>query len=271
MTNKKPNKVYSVLRTIFSRVGKRKRFIICDFLVSLLFLISTFYSADAMIIFVPVIFLVVFFLTFIAILDDISQHELFTLFVHPIIFSLAFYFFYFFLPQRWLTRAPFLIIYAISMYAIMLSQNIFNVGVTKSLQLFRAAFSINYFFLTITAFISYSLIVSLRMNFLLNFAAVLLVTWPLSTHFLWTVEPKNQLEKATVLQGFFIAVLLGEMATVLSFIPVNQSIFALVLTSLFYSLSGLFQVYVQNVLFKERIREYLIVLAFVAVIFILSL
>lgn len=271
MTNKKPNKVYGVLRTIFSRVGKRKRFIICDFLLSLLFLISTFYSADAMIVFVPLIFFVVFILTFIAILDDISQHELLTLFIHPIIFSLAFYFFYFFLPQRWLTRAPFLIIYAISMYAIMLSQNIFNVGVTKSLQLFRAAFSINYFFLTITAFISYSLIISLRMNFLLNFTTVLLVTWPLSTHFLWTVEPKNHLDRATVLQGFFVAVLLGEIATVLSFIPVNQSIFALVLTSVFYSLSGLFQVYVQNVLFKERIREYLIVLAFVAVIFILSL
>jgi hypothetical protein len=154
---------------------------------------------------------------------------------------------------------------------ILLSQNIFNVGVTKSLQLFRAAFSINYFFLTITAFIAYSLIVSLRMNFLFNFLCVWLVTWPLTTHFLWTVEPKDHLDPVTVGQGFFIGILIAEIATVMSFMPVNQSIFALVLTAGFYSLSGLFQVYLQNVLFKERIREYIIVLVFVAAIFILSL
>src|SRR3989338_571797 len=115
MAQNKQNKLYKFIQGIFSRIGKRKRFIFADFLMSLLLLISTFYSADVIPIFIPIIVLVVFVLTFFAILEGISKHELFALFVHPVFFSIVFYVFYFFLPQRWLTRAPFIVMYGVSM------------------------------------------------------------------------------------------------------------------------------------------------------------
>jgi len=68
-----------------------------------------------------------------------------------------------------------------------------------------------------------------------------------------------------------ISMIMGQGGVVLSFIPVNQSIFALVLTSIFYSATGLFHIHIQEALFKERIREYIFVLGFALVVLILTL
>ncbi|OGK13829.1 hypothetical protein A3H80_01120 [Candidatus Roizmanbacteria bacterium RIFCSPLOWO2_02_FULL_37_19] len=262
---------YNFLFKIFSRVEKRQRFIISTFFLTLLFLSSTFFSFEQIYLFIPLIIVVVFALTFFSILEGISGHEWYTLFVHPIYFSIVFYLFYFFVPQRWLTRLPFVVIYTIAIYAILLSQNIFNVGASKSLQLFRAAFSVNYLFVTLSAFLSFSLIISLRMNFIFNFFAVLLACLPLTIQLLWSVAPSDKIKRELWKYAFIIALIIAEASVVFSFIPLNQSIFALILTAIFYSLVGLVQVYLQEALFKERIREYLIVLGFTTIIFILSL
>lgn len=268
---KKGGKIYNIFLKFFSRVEKRQRFIIATILLSFIVLGSTFFSFEEIIFFIPLIVLAVYGLTFFSILEGISRHEWLMLFLHPLYFTVAIYLFYFFLPQRWLTRLPFVIIYTIAIYAILLSQNIFNVGVSKSLQLSRAAFSVNYLFLTISSFISYSLILSLRANFLVNFGLIFLATFPLTLHFLWTISLDETINRTLISYSLVVSLILAELSALLSFVPVNQSIFALVLTSVFYSLNGLFQVYIQEVLFKERVREYLIVLGFSCVIFMLSL
>jgi hypothetical protein len=88
---------------------------------------------------------------------------------------------------------------------------------------------------------------------------------------LWSIEPTSKIEKKTVMQALFVALLIAEAGMVLSFIPMNQSIYALILTSLYYGLSGLVQVYLQGSFFKERIREYIFVFIFTFIIFVLGL
>lgn len=264
-------KLPNFLFKTFSRVEKRRRFIIATGLLTLLFLVTTFFSFEQIMIFIPLIFLIVYFMTYFSILEGISRHEWFMLFIHPVYFSILIYLFYFFLPQRWLTRLPFVVIYSVSIYAILLSQNIFNVGASKSLQLFRAAFSVNYLFLTLGSFLTYSLIISLRMNFLFNFIAIFLASLPLSIQLLWSVAPSDLVERHLWRYAMFSSLIIAETGVILSLMPLNQSIFALVLTAIFYSLNGLIQVYLQQALFKERVREYLIVLGFTAIIFVLSL
>jgi len=260
-----------LLEKFLERIGKRKRFIIATFGLTSLILLSSFFSFQDIYIFVPIILVVVYAATYFSILDGIDDHEWIMLFLHPVYLSIVFYLFYFFLPQRWLTRLPFIAMYTISIYAVMLSQNIFNVGVTKSLQLFRAAYSVNFLFLTISAFLTYSLIISLRMYFFLNFFLILLTTFPLAVHLLWSIEPKSKLEKSVIMQGLFIALIIAEAGMLLSFIPMNQAIYALILTSLYYGLCGLFQVYLQGSFFKERIREFVMVFIFTLIIFILGI
>ena len=193
------------------------------------------------------------------------------LFITPIFFTLSFYLFYFLFPMRWLTRLPFFIIYAISLYAILLSSNIFNVGIQKGLQLFRAAFSINFFYQVLIIFLILNVFFSFKTSYFFNTIVVFLFIFPLSLQFLWSVKPKIHLERQIVLFAIFTSLLLAELILVFSFVPIKTSIFALFIATCYYSLSGLIYSYLDERLFKETVREYLIVLGFVFVVVALSI
>lgn len=267
----KKKSLYPLFLQLFGRISKRRRFIIAATLLSGTVLFSTFFSFDEAFYFLILIVIMTYAATFFAILEGISGKEWLMLFIPSLYFTIVFYLFYFFLPQRWLTRLPFITIYAIFIYAILLSQNIFNVGATKSLQLFRAAFSVNYLLLTLSAFLNFSLILSFKLNFFLNFLMVFASTFPLILHFLWSVNPKDSIEKHIVQYSLLVSCMIGEAGAIFSFAPIDSPIFALLLTAVFYSIGGIFQSYLQERLFVERIREYLFVLGFVSVIVLLSL
>lgn len=262
---------YSLLVDKLSVIKKRRRFLLSSVLLTALITWSTFFGFENLSWTVPILVVVVYLATFFAILEGIDNQEWLTLFIHPVMFTVSFYLFYFFLPGRWLTRLPFAVIYSISIYAILLSQNIFNVGVDKSLQLFRAASSVNFLYLTITLFVSLSLLFSFHLNFLVNGVITFLLTLPVSLHFLWSVDPHSHLKKSVVKYAFFVSVVAGEMALLFSYVPINSLMFALLITSLFYSLSGLLQANMQGRMFPAVVREYVFVMCFISGIVLLSL
>lgn len=258
-------------KNLLHKIEKRQRLIVATTVLTLLFTTATFFSFEWAIVFVPIIAIMVYVLTYFGILEGITRHERLMLFIHPVYFSVMFYLFYFFVPQRWLTRLPFITIYMISVYALILSQNIFNVGVSKSLQLFRAAFSVNYLFITISSFLAYSLIISLRLHGLINLVLVFIASFPLVLHMLWSVDPLENIEKQTIMYTSVISLILAQMGMVLSYMPMNQSIFALILTSLLYGFTGLFSTHIQGALYHTKIREYMFVFGFTLVVLILTL
>lgn len=255
---------------LFIRIEKRRRFIISTMLLTLLMIVSTYFSFEAASFFVIPIIVLVYFLTYFSILEGITDKEWLMLFIPPLYFSVVFYLFYFFLPQRWLARAPFAVLYSISVYALLLSQNIFNVGVEKSLQLFRAAFSINYLFLTLTMFLATSLLFSLRLLFVVNGLLIFIMSLPLALHFVWSINPQEHVERSVFKHALVVSVILAQAVMVFSFIPITPSVFSLVVTALFYSLCGLLSAHLTSRLFRERIREYLFVLGAVFVITLLT-
>ena len=129
-----------------SRIDKRLRLVISVLILGLVMLISTFFNFDNAIFFLPVFIITTYFLSYFSLLEGIKKIGWFGLFLMPELITLFFYLFYFLFPGRWLTRLPFIFIYEISIYATLLCANIFNVGVEKNLQLYRAAFSINFFY-----------------------------------------------------------------------------------------------------------------------------
>lgn len=262
---------YNFFLNLFGRIEKRKRFVIGTFFLAFLVLISSFLTFNQVKYFVFFIAFSVYLTTFFSILEGISRIEWVMLFVLPVYFTVSFIFFYFLLPVRWLTRLPFVSLFTISIYAILLSSNIFNVGVEKSLQLFRAAFSVNFLFLTITAFLTFSLLLSFRLSFFFNFLLSLILIFPLSYQFLWTIDPKEKFSKELFKYSGLISLLIAELALFFSFVPIRPNIFALLLTATFYSLSGLFQAFLEERLFKSVIREYLIVFIGVLLIALVSI
>jgi len=253
------------------KVNKRLRFVIAALFLTFMMLFSTFFFFDKAIFFIPVLVVSTYLATYFAILEGIEKNEWVTLFIVPVILTVAFYSFYFLVPGRWLTRLPFILFYFVSIYAVMLTSNIFNVGVEKNLQLYRAAFSINFLYQTIVSFFIFNIIFSLKLNFFLNALICGGISVILSLQFFWTQKLKHYWEKEVLLFACFVGLIIFQTTMVLSFLPLNTAIFALSITALYYGLTGIIYNYLDQRLFKETIREYVFVLGFVLVILLLSI
>ncbi len=255
----------------FGQIEKRVRFVISTFCMIGLMLLTTFFLFDKFWAFLPILILAAYFFTFFSILDGIEKIEWFTLFLMPVLCTVAAYLFYFLFPARWITRIPFIVVYGFSMYAILLTSNIFNVGVDRSLQLYRAAFSVNYFYQTLITFLIFNVIFSFKQNFIINGVLVAAVLYPLSMQLMWSIKLKIHSEPYVKQYAFLISLLVGELAMGLSFVPVKSTIFALFLTACYYSLSGLLYHFADQKLFKQTVREYIFVAGFVGLIVFLSI
>lgn len=262
--------IISLFIRIFAKIDKRKRFIIATLFLSLLIFFSSFVSFNQLKYILPIIALFTYGATFFAILERINGIEWYMLFIHPVYFTILYDLFYFLLPIRWLTRIPFFGLYAIIIYALLLSSNIFNVDAAKSIQLFRVAFSVNFLLTTITAFFVFSVILSIRLYFLMDFVVITVFVLPIVLQFLWSVNPSTFFDQKLLKYALLISLFIGEIGLVFSFMPVRPIIFALFLTSYFYSMLGLFHAHITGRLFKERVREFLFVLVFVFIVTMLS-
>lgn len=257
--------------TWIEKIEKRTRFIISTVVLTLLLLVSTFFFFDRAWLFIPIFIVAAYVCTYFSIYEGISHIEWFTLFLMPILVTISFYFFYFLFPTRWITRIPFIIFYSISVYAMFLVSNIFNVGVEKSLQLYRAAFSVNYFYQSLMVFLFASLILSLKLNFFLGGLLFFVLGTVMATHLFWSIKLEMHWERHVVCLGLLVGFILFQVGILASFIPLQSSIMALLLSSVYYSVGGLVYLHLDERLFKETVREYLFVLIFVLGIVILTI
>lgn len=267
--------IYKKFLQIFEKkaikIEKRIRLVIAVIILSCTMVFSTFFYFDKAPIIVPVLFISSFLLTYIALLEDIEKAKWFGLFFTPVSLTIFSYLFYFLFPGRWLTRIPFIIIYAISLYAVLLCANIFNIGAEKNLQLYRAAFSVNFFYLTFLAFIIFNILLSLKSYFLLNMIIAGGVGFLLSLHLFWTIKLDKNLSNEVINYSLFVSIVLTELSALVGFIPLRVPIASLFLTASFYSLGGIVYNFIDKKLFKETIREYSFVWIFVLVILLLSI
>ena len=252
-------------------IEKRFRFVISTVILGSIMLLSTFFLFDKALIFILIFFVTSYLLSYFSLLEGIEGIELFTLFLMPILLTISFYLVYFLFPVRWLTRLPFMALYVVSFYAVLLCSNIFNVGVEKSLQLYRAAFSINFFYQAVVTFLFYNSLFSFKLYFIFNALVVFLISYLLSFQLLWSVKLELKYDKRIILQSILIAMLMAELALLGSFVPIKSTILALFLASSYYSLSGLIYNYIDQRLFKETVREYVSVWLIVLFITVLSL
>jgi hypothetical protein len=236
-----------------------------------LLLLTTFFDFDMVWVFVPVIVLTVYIFTFFAIFEGVNKIEWIVLFVMPLLFTVFAYFFYFLFPVRWLTRVPLIVTYGFSFYGILLTSNIFNVGVEKNIQLYRAAFSVNYLFQTLIVFLAMQVLMSFRQAFLINGLASFVIIFPIALQLLWSVKPQVRLEKSALFFALVISFIMMQVSMVLSFVPIRSTIYALVMTACYYSIAGLIYHLVDEKLFKQTIREYTFVMIFVGIIALLTI
>lgn len=252
-------------------IEKRIRLALAAIITSLVFLVSTFFFFDRAFFFLPVLCIVMYVSAYFALLEDIEKIELITLFIVPILFVISSYFFYFLFPVRWLTRLPFIILIGISVYALLLSSNIFNVGVEKNLQLYRAGFSVNYLFQTVIYFLFSIVVASFHWGFLANAFVLGILGFILSFQLYWSIKLDLIIKKEIIQYAAMTAFILGEGSILLSFLPIQSSIFGLVIAVGYYSVTGLTYLFIDERLFKHSLREYIFILFFIGIILVLSM
>lgn len=158
-----------------------------------------------------------------------------------------------------LVKIVFLAIFVVGFYAALLTANIYNVAAIRTIQLLRVAHSIGFLVTVATALFLFVVISALHLSSFLNFAAVFLVALPLSFQAIWSVNLEEKISLETRNFSLLTAVILGQVAWVLSFWPVGVSIFALFLTAIFYELVGIIQYHFGERLSPRIANEFVLV------------
>lgn len=216
------------------------------------------------------LFLTTYLLSAWGLYEDLAGAEWLTLFILPTMYACAISLFYFLLPVRWLTRLPMAIIFAVGIYAILLVENIYNVAAIRTIQLLRAAHSVGLLMTLFTVFLLLAIIFSLHLPFFWRFFLVFLVSLPLILQSLWAIRLEPKISRETVLYTIVITVIMGELAFVLSFWPIPVILEALFLTTIFYSLVGIVQQFLQERLFKRTQVEFIAVSVIVFILVLLT-
>src|SRR3989344_6363090 len=179
------------------------------------------------------------------------------LLILPTLFVLGLASFYFLLPVRWLTRLPVALIFGLSFYSLLLSQNVFNVAAIRTIPLFRAASTAAFLFTLITSFFLYNVIHAFNLAFYFNGLLVFLISFPLILQILWSIEMEDRISVSILAQSFILSLVLGELGLSLSFWPMQVTMRSLTLASAMYVLLGLITYELRNRLNRRVTWEYL--------------
>lgn len=164
----------------------------------------------------------------------------------------------------------YLALFAIGYYATLLTANIYNVAAVRTIQLLRVAHSIGFLMATFSALLFYLCLGSLHLSAYLNLGLVMLLTAPLAFATNWSVGLEPRLEKRTVIYSLISALILGQIAWVLSFWPISLSLFAIFLAAIFYELTGIVQFLFGERLDKRLINESVLVAAGILILLIFT-
>lgn len=201
-----------------------------------------------------------------ALRDDLHTVEWLTLLTLPTLFTAAVALFYFLLPARWLTRVPFVMLYAVGMYALLLTENIYNVAVDRTIALLRAAHSVGFLLTLVTYFLLVQTVMAFRFSFYTNALCISAVSLLLAVQSLWSAELDTKINRRVSRFSFLIGIVLGELAWMLSFLPTQSTLKVLFLTTGFYGLVGMGQQYLIEKLYKKTVIEFFTLCSIVFII-----
>lgn len=177
----------------------------------------------------------------------------------PFFFTVSFGLFWFLLPTSLVARIPVLIFYALGIYALGLTSNIYTVGAIRTIALVRAAKGVGFVLTLFVSFLLFDTIFSLKNHFLVNAVVIYIVSFPLFLQGLWSVRLEKYLEKQILYLSMLFPMALAQIATLLYFWPVSVVTGSLFLTVAMYIMLGLGQSKLELRLFPQTVREYVTV------------
>lgn len=255
-------------------MSKRSRFIVVGIVLAILLWIMTILPVDYRFGVSLGVSAVAYVLTVWVLFDDLKGIEWLTLMVLPVMFTLGCGLFSNFLPEAVprmfgqafqietarilavVVKGIYLICFVIGMYGILLIENIFSVASIRTIQLFRAARSVNFILTLITSLFFYTVILSLKLPFWYVMPAVFAVSLVLSFPSFWSVDLKNNLVGEVSRYSLSVSWVLAFVAFALCLWPVKAFMGGLIMTSCLYALLGVLEQRLSARVYLESLVEY---------------
>lgn len=240
-------------------MSKRKRFILTSFLLSLGFVgVQTLPEQFRVIsiISLSILTLVAFVWS---LWEGLGANLTLASLILPCFYTLGVGFFWFLLPTNIFARIPVIVLYGLGIYALCLTSNIYTVSAIRTIALLRAARGVGFVLTLLTFFLLFDTILSIRWPLYFLSPVVVLASIPIYFQSLWSVDLNKTISLGVVKLSLIFGLVMGEIAIVIFFWPVSVVVGSLFLTVTCYVLLGLGQAHVEDKLFPQTIREYLVV------------
>lgn len=212
--------------------------------------------------------LITYLLSALALKDDLQAREWLVILPLPALYSLTIGAFYFLLPTNFWSMIVILGIFVLGAYSLFLTGNIFSVAKGRTIQLLNAAQAIALFFAIIISLLGTQTIFSFNLPFYWNFLTIFALHLPLTLIIAWSVNLPDNIPLEIWQLSFFSALTIGELAAILSFLPLKIWYLALLIMSVFYLILGILQSYLREKLFRRAITEYISLAAFIFLMFV---
>lgn len=180
-----------------------------------------------------------FLLSLWALWEGINKTKALVILILPTLYTLAVASAYFLLPVRWLTRIPLALFFGLTIYLLLLAQNVFNVSSARTIPLYRAAFTGSFISIIATAFFIFQVIWAFKMIFFFNGLFVAVVSFALSLSLFWAIKMEDRLTGEVLVPGLLLSLIMGELAMAFSFWPMVPLTYSIILISALYVLLGL--------------------------------
>lgn len=247
--------------------NKRQRLIAAVIFLSFGLFVSEYFLGKSGIFMVFFLSVLTDFFLFLALYDDVKDNFYPQILILPFLYSLAFGLFYLLVPARFLTRVVITSLYAVGLYSLFLSINIFAVSSIRTIALLSSARTVSFAITLLSYFFLSNVVFSLHINAFVTWFLFILYTFPMVLSSIWTYTLEPNL-RSNLFWSVSISSLILESAIVLWFWPSTPTLIALFLTGIFYTLVGLSQAWFEKRLFRGVILEYFWVSIVAFVIFI---
>src|SRR5260221_10437121 len=183
------------IKKLQGSINKRQKFIISVLILSSELLLSEYFFRGYTVFFACLLAVCTDILLFISLYEDLKEELTIQVFILPFLCSLAFGLFYFLTPARFLSRIVLTTLYAIAVYSLFLSENIFLVATVRTIALINSARIVTFVITLVSYFFLSNIIFSFRISLIPTIGIYSFFTFLFVYQILWAYTLEKQLWK----------------------------------------------------------------------------
>ncbi len=267
------NPIFFKFKNIIKRLArdKRQKFISSVIFLSIGLFVSEHFLGKSGVYLIFALSFLTSFLLFLCLRKDLKNNFFLQIFILPFFFSLSFGLFYLLVPARYLTRIIMTSLYAVGLYSLFLSENIFTVSSIRTIALLSSARTVVVALTLLSFFFLSNVVFSLHLSLPITLLLIFLYTFPMIIQSIW-IYTLDRVFFSSIFWVVSLTVCILEIAILLWFWPSTPTLISLFLSGIFYAFLGLSHVWLEKRLFKGVILEYfwVIFIIFIVLVFFTS-